>query len=276
MKLSEFWDSQTLLVTTSEIRRNRLSTVARTLRRFRLVDSFGLGELAQRDRLPSRARIERLISDHTTLLPPGVTAKFIAGQILADLQAIEAAANSDHGELSKFVAALPKIPTGKKAATRYQTAMLNIFRLLFEDRLGRMKLEETIFSGIKRVDIRADNDRDEGFFARLRVNYEFFCPLIFFECKNYSEDPDNPAFDQLLGRLNRTSTQVGYILCRHIDDIQKARERCKQAYLREQGKKVLLWVTDTDVSEMADALSKSGLSAVDSLLKDRFEAVTLK
>src|SRR5437868_6241458 len=53
MRLSEFWDSQKLLVTTSEIRRNRLSTVARTLRRFRLVDSFGLGELAQRDRLPS-------------------------------------------------------------------------------------------------------------------------------------------------------------------------------------------------------------------------------
>jgi hypothetical protein len=47
------------------------------------------------------------------------------------------------------------------------------------------------------------------------------------------EDPENPEFDQLLGRLNKTSTQVGFILCRNIQNADKALERCSRPTQRQ-------------------------------------------
>lgn len=226
--------------------------------------------------MPSRATIERLINQSGTLLPIGTSAKDLADHVISDLEAAESDQRAACKKLSKLAGALTKIPKGKGAATQYQMAMLDIFRLLFEDRLGAMKPEETIFSGIKRVDINAENDQENGFFIDLQRRHGLHCPRIFFECKNYTEDPDNPAFDQLLARLNPTSTQIGYVVCRQIKNPTKAQQRCKEAFLREGRQKLMLWITDADVVEMAAAFAKGGSTAVDSLLKTRFEAVTLK
>jgi hypothetical protein len=255
--------------------RNRLLVIARTLRKFGLVDNFGLGEIVQRRTLPSRDAIMRLITESSNMLPPGISAKFLTGQIVNDLEVAERG-NTNGEKLSELVAALHKIPKGKPAATRYQMAVLEIFRSLFEERLGTMKSEVTIFSGIKRVDITANNDLEKGFFAALRAQYGLYCPYIFFECKNYTEDPENPEFDQLLARLNPTSTQVGYVVCRGIKDAAKARQRCKEAFLREGRSKLMLWLTDADLSELTNALTKNGFTAVDALLKERLESITLK
>jgi len=254
--------------------RHRLLVLARTLRKFGLVDNFGLSGILQKSDLPIRGRITRMIRESGTLLPPGISARFLAETILNDQLVAEQ--DSDRTQLLKLTASLTKIPKGPRPATKYQKTMLKIFELLFKDRLGAMKLEETIFSGIKRVDIRAKNDQPTGFFAELRSRFGLHCPRIFFECKNYTEDPGNKEFDQLLGRLNKTSTQVGYVLCREIKNLDKALARCKEAYLREKGEKLMLWLTDADVIELARVLTRDGAAAMDALLEQRLDEVTLK
>ena len=253
--------------------RSRLFTLARTLRRFGLVDNFGLSELVQRKTMPSSAAIARLVTESGNLLPPGTSAKFIAASIISDLKAAQHG-NADLSKLSELVATLPKIPKGQQAAVKYQKTMLSIFRLWFEHRLGAMKLEETMFSGTKRVDIWAKNDQAAGFFVDLRTRFGLHCPRIFFECKNYTDDPKNPEFDQLLGRLNKTSTEVGFILCREIKDVDRVRQRCKEAYLRD--KKLMLWLTDADVIELVQVRIRDGAAAMDALLEQRLDEVTLK
>jgi hypothetical protein len=229
-----------------------------------------------RPALPSEGKIARAITESSSLLPPGISAAFLAEHIVSDLEQADRGDSGDHDELLKLICALPKIAKGNPAAIKYQMAMMAIFRLLFPDRLGEMKPEVTIFSGIKRVDITADNDQDQGFFNSLRTLHNLLCPSILFECKNYSKDPGNPAFDQLLARLNPTSTQVGFVVCRQLKDADRARQRCKEAYLREQRTKLMLWLTDADVIELTKAQIKGGATAVDAWLKARFEDVTLK
>jgi len=38
----------------------------------------------------------------------------------------------------------------------------------------------------------------------------------------------------------------------------------------------MLWITDADVTEIANGLMKGGPTVIDSLLQNRFESVTLK
>lgn len=249
--------------------------VARTLRRFNLVDSFGLGQLVEKDRLPSRMLVARKIVESGTLLPRGISAKFLAENIVGDLRASEGDDAEADQKLLRLVAGLSRIPKGKKDAGRFHTAILNIFPLLFAQRLGAIDKEEPIFGKLKRLDLKAANDQEDGFFVNLREHYSLYCPYVFFECKNYKGDLENPEFDQLMTRLNRTSTQVGYIVCRQIEDVEKAIKHCKEPFLRED-KKLMMWLTDADLIELANARVNEGVAALDSLLIQRLETVILK
>lgn len=218
--------------------------------------------------------IERLITESGMLLPRGTSAKALSEHIIGDLKASESNFVDADRELSRLVTALSQIPVGKKTAGQYHTAILEILRLLFAQRLGAIEKEKPIFSKLKRVDLKASNDQKEGFFVSLREKYNLYCPYVFFECKNYKEDPENPEFDQLLTRLNRTSTQVGYVVCRQIENPAKAAQHCKDPFLRED-KKLMLWLTDSDMIELANARVHEGIAALDSLLKHRLETVIL-
>jgi hypothetical protein len=176
-------------------------------------------------------------------------------------------------DLSELVAELAKIPPGKLAANRFHAAILDVFRLLFESRLGKIEKEVKIFSDSKRVDLKANNDQKEGFFANLRPDYRLYCPYVFVECKNYAEDVKNPEFDQLLCRLTPTTTQVGFIVCRQIKDSKKAWQRSITAFLRET--KLVLLLTDTDIVNLANARVRNGLIGLDDSLRQLLEKVIL-
>jgi hypothetical protein len=74
--------------------------------------------------------------------------------------------------------------------------MVEVVRVLFWPRLGLRKKEKEINEGRKRIDIVCRNTNQQSFFCDLRTVYEIRCPFILFECKNYSDDPGNPEFDQ--------------------------------------------------------------------------------
>lgn len=250
--------------------RNSLFVIGRTLRKFGLVDVFGLGEVVESGRYLSRAKIERLITDSDVLLPAGLSAKFLSEHLAADLNI---GSHDADQELATQLTSLASIPAGRPSAGRYHTAILKILRLLFESRLGMITKEKQIMSGTKRVDLKADNDQREGFFAALRQRRDFFCPYVFIECKNYAGDLKNPEVDQLLGRLTPKTTQFGMIVCRQVQDERKVLKRLQSPFLSEG--KVVLLVVDKTLSDLAQARINYGLTAFDQRLHKEFEKVAL-
>jgi hypothetical protein len=254
--------------------RNRLLVVARTLRRFGIVDHFGIGDILQRGRTPSKQTIERLIKESSRPLPPGVNAKFLTERILDDLATAESHRETDDDQqLLKLVAVLPQIPVGKSAAHKFHIAMLDILPLLFESRLGSIKKEQEIFDGLKYVDLKANNDQKDGIFAQLRDHFRFYSPYVFIECKNYAEDLKNPEFDQLIARLGPTTTQIGCIICRRVTDSGKVLDRAKVPFNKEH--KLILVLADADITRLANARIQSGPDVMDAMLKEYAERVIL-
>jgi hypothetical protein len=251
---------------------NRQLVIARTLRRFGLVDQFGFDALIQRGVPLTPRRIEHLLTDSGVMLPPGTSAKYIAAQLAAELneQNVKAADTT----ITRMVADLPLIPPGAKTAGKYHDAILKIFPALFESRLGKIRKELSIFDKTKRIDLKAENNQPQGFFSELRSRYELYCPYVFFECKNYAEDVANREFDQLFGRLGRESTQVGAIVCRQVTDHAKVLAAVKQPY-HTIDRKLAIVITDDLLCEIATARQTSGAPAVDEILQREYERVLL-
>ena len=97
---------------------------------------------------------------------------------------------------------LDAIPPGAQHAAAFHNFIFGTLEAIFYPALRFPQKEEKLHEGRKRVDITFNNGAQEGFFDDLRRNYNIPCPFLFFECKNYSEDPANPEYDQLTGRFN--------------------------------------------------------------------------
>jgi hypothetical protein len=245
--------------------------VARTLRRFGLVDQFGFDDLIRRGVPLTQRRIEQALTEASVTLPRGITVKYIASQILGEIG--DEAEEQETGGLA-LAGTLTTIPRGRRTAARYHDTVLQIFRSLFKSQLGRITKEQSIFDKAKRVDLKAENNQPSGFFNELRTRYELYCPYVFFECKNYADDPANPEYDQLFGRLGRESTQVGAIVCRQLVDSDKALAALRQPY-RTLDRKLAIIITDDLIREMVRARGDSGVDAVDEILQREYERVLL-
>ena len=114
--------------------------------------------------------------------------------------------------------------------------------------LDNPKLEERIFSGRKRIDIDYENQATRGFFNWLHAVHGVHCSLIAVECKNYTEDPANPEFDQLLGRFTVQRGPVGILCYRTSADKPKIVQRCRDAVLGGQG--YILPLDDEDLKAL--------------------------
>lgn len=90
-------------------RRQKLELLSRTLRTFRLTDDNGLDQLFLEPELPTVARVARHLRSRAVLLPPSISADFLAEQILlAFRQARPTPSASEMGSLRiLFLAANP-------------------------------------------------------------------------------------------------------------------------------------------------------------------------
>lgn len=168
---------------------------------------------------------------------------------------------------------LRNIPTGRKHASEYHRFVLALLDLLFYPCLINPVIEQEIHDGRKRIDIVMDNNDTKGFFYKLATINRVFCPYVYFECKNYTEDIANAELDQLAGRFGVTRGQFGMLICRDLQDKELFIKRCKDTYI--DGRGLILVVTDQDILQMLEAVRNEDFGAVWEVLERKKREVIL-
>ncbi|WP_447912997.1 hypothetical protein [Microbacterium phyllosphaerae] len=152
------------------------------------------------------------------------------------------------------VATLRGTKTGREAASTYQRRVGAILDQVLSHSLSRGNVELPINDGRKRIDLAWINHAESGFFRWLTV-HGHMSSMVFAECKNYRDDPQNPELDQLIGRFNPRVSRFGLLLCRKVKDRDLVTRRCRDAFQAGQG--LILVLDDDDIAAIAGSASGS-------------------
>jgi hypothetical protein len=162
---------------------------------------------------------------------------------------------------------------GRTDAYRYQDIIGNTLRYIFKGQLTEMKIESP-GEGI-RVDVKFRRKNKKGFFKDLEKVYKIPSPYIYCECKNYSEDPGNPEYDQLDTRLKPRTGLFGFLVVRKIQDKAKCLEHCRRRNRDYPSqKKVIMVLEDSDILELIEAKIKYP-ERINKLLHKKMEEILL-
>lgn len=167
---------------------------------------------------------------------------------------------------------LSKIPKGRKDADSFHSICIGICTFLFYPSIINPIKEFPQNSGRKRIDIKYTNASDSGFFNRMLVAAQTRAISIFFECKNYSVDPANPEYDQLTGRFGHTKGFLGFLLCREIQDRDRAIASCVDA--ARDGRGYVLVLDDSDLSFLLNLVRSNRRSEIEDFLQKRFDQIS--
>lgn len=171
--------------------------------------------------------------------------------------------------IDRLIEELRSIPMGNENATNYHHLISGILELLFYPYLNNPRLEHNIHEGRKRIDIVFNNVAEKGFLFVLSHNYRIPCPLIMFECKNYSKDIKNPELDQMAGRFSANRGQFGIICCRSLDDENLFIKR-EQDTVRD-GRGWIIHITDEEIIDLLEARKKENV--LDRFLLKKFDEI---
>ena len=228
------------------------------------MDQFRLHELIRDGTIPSRQQVVRQLRSGPGLLPPGLSATFLAEAIVADLNFTTRRAK--HRPL-----VLKNLRRGNKFASTYHKAIFAALRVIFDGTLTNGKMEEHLNEGRKRVDIVFKNAASSGFFRDLGRHIK--CPFIFFECKNYSREIGNSELDQLALRLGPRRGLFGILVCRDVKNKQRCLQRCKDLAQNDRGYVIIL--EDTDFEKMISAAASGRPKDVDDLLDQKLRELLM-
>jgi hypothetical protein len=171
-------------------------------------------------------------------------------------------------------AILQSIKPGNDSASAYHNSILDAVKVLFFPRLSLPKKEQEVNEGRKRIDIVCRNTTKDSFFSDLRSVYNIHCPFIMFECKNYSEDPENPEFDQLSGRFGAEESgrgRFGILVCRAVEHKERIKMQCRDRF--RDRREYILVLADEHVLELLKLRSEGRLSEMDELLHSLFSEI---
>jgi hypothetical protein len=175
--------------------------------------------------------------------------------------------------LSGLITELVQISPGNKAASKYHNFILGALETIFYPNLRKPVKEEALHEGRKRVDIVFNNGGDHGFFADLVIRHKIKCPYIFFECKNYSNDPANPEFDQLTGRFSNKRGEFGVLVCRTIVDQAKTLQRAKDVLHDDRG--YVLVLDDSDLEHLLNMRAKQDFRGIANHMDNLFRRLVM-
>jgi hypothetical protein len=174
-------------------------------------------------------------------------------------------------DLAELLAQVGAILPGKAGATAYHRAVEELLTALLYPSLANGRVEEAIHEGRKRLDIMYDNVANSGFFRWASLHHA--AAVIPVECKNYSEDPANPALDQIGGRLSRDRGLIGMLVCRTFTDKQLFLERCRDT--AKDGRGFILALDDDDLAALVARAGRGADGQLHAeplqLLRDRFQ-----
>jgi hypothetical protein len=167
---------------------------------------------------------------------------------------------------------LGKIEPGNDAASEYHSVSMGICTFLFYPNLICPVKERELHQGRKRIDIKFTNAAREGFFLTLAQAAQTRALSVPFECKNYTQDVDNPAFDQLTSRFGHQRGFFGVILCRSIKDRRRIVAACRDA--ANDGRGYMLVLEDRDVISLLENVEADRRARIDRFLQERFDEIT--
>ena len=142
---------------------------------------------------------------------------------------------------------LSDIPSGAAAADRYHQLVQGALTVLFYPQLILPRKEWEINGGRKRIDIVFTNTAKEGFFHQRMVANNTAATMLVVECKNYSDDINNPEVDQLLGRFDHNRGKLGFVTFRKVKKEEGLLERLRD--LAKVGNGYILPISDTILAQ---------------------------
>lgn len=183
--------------------------------------------------------------------------------------------NFNKESLVRFlVGEIDRIQTGNSTANEYHDLCKGALDFLFHPHLTKPRKEQEIHEGRKRIDIAFENSATSGFFYSLHTIKNIPCPYIFVECKNYTNDPKNPEFDQLTGRFSPNRGKFGILLCRSVSDKTAAIRRCSDAFKDQRG--LIIFIEDDDLKEaLCHIIDKDSYRSIFDILSEKEREVLM-
>ena len=181
-------------------------------------------------------------------------------------------------EIEDKINALKQIKHGKGDATNYHNHIFDCLNIIFNEPKSANYLSSPIkedrkyHDGRKRIDISFSNSSDGGFFSRLSNYGSMTCAQVFFECKNYTDDIDNPEYDQMSGRFNNRTSSIGFITCRSIGNLTKSLERCRDI-VRDNRGYVIVLTNDDVIHLLGCAISENRDEDIDAFLEKKMKEI---
>jgi len=132
--------------------------------------------------------------------------------------------------------------------------------------------EKELHEGRKRIDIKFTNAAQNGFFQRILAAPQTRALSIPFECKNYSQDPENPEFDQLTSRFGHQRGFFGILVCRSISNRERIVAAGRDTV--NDGRGYMLGFDDTDIIKMLELIEAGSRQAIDVFLQQKFDEIS--
>lgn len=158
------------------------------------------------------------------------------------------------------------LPTGRDNASAFHNLMVGILEFVFWPNLIYPKKETPIHGGRKRIDVTYTNAAKNGFFWRVHTAHHIASNLIMVECKNYSEDPANPEFDQLSGRFSVNRGRLGMLIYRDVRNYDLLISRCHDT--AQDGRGFILPLGDAQMIDYLDLIRQGARAAIDQRLEN--------
>ncbi|MDR7117403.1 hypothetical protein [Caulobacter sp. BE254] len=166
---------------------------------------------------------------------------------------------------------LAKIPAGRDHADEYHAYMVGVLSFLFYPHLVTPKKEDPLHDGRKRIDITYTNASKDGFFSAVRSWPPASTLYLFVECKNYTGDVKNPELDQLSSRFGHQRGNLGFLVCRQIQDRVLFTQRCKDTASDKRGYVIAL--DDSDFAVMLDLVAQLKRAQISAFLDAKLRAI---
>jgi hypothetical protein len=172
--------------------------------------------------------------------------------------ALQSAMGTPPVNVRALLEAVRAVAPGNPGAGAYHRAVAELLRALFDLSLANMRLEQDLHSALKRVDIMFDNVARTGFFRWLSLHWS--ASELPVECKNYTREVSNPEFDQLAMRFAPDRGRIGILVCRSIENRERAEARARSIAGDQHG--WVLLIDDDDLETMVSEYEEHARSGV--------------
>jgi hypothetical protein len=176
-------------------------------------------------------------------------------------------------DLRELEAALERTPSGQKHAGQYHNLIIGLLEAIFYPSLINPTKEQEINEGRGRIDICFSNAARKYFFHTLSNIKMIPSAYIFFECKNYSSDINNPELAQMIARFSVNRGRFGIIVCRKFNDKETFYKRCKDLATGGQGYVIAL--DDGDIKTLLTLRRAGAPEKINIFLDDCFKKIVM-